>query len=132
MFIFRKKKKGEKANGSQTPAVERCSSEVPSRKSIESSLARVIALENILVGGSKQSKPNSKEIEKKYLRVLLSDNLPFSEKTNVTNTQIFHMLLSHTKLPSNPKLLEIFFDWRYKYITKKKFLLLLLEIISNK
>ena len=135
MFIFRKKNKGEnkkKGNGSQTPAVERCNSEMPSRKSIESSLARVIALENILVGGSKQSKPGSKELEKKYLRVLLSDNLPFSEKTNVTYTQIFHMLLSNTKLPSNPKLLEIFFDWRYKYITKKKFLLLLLEILSSK
>lgn len=130
MFIFRKKK--QNASGSHTPAVERCSSDMPSRKSIESSLARVIALENILVGGGKQSKLGVRENERKYLKVLISENLPFTERINVTLTQIFHMLLGHTKISSNPKLLEIFFDWRYKYITKKKFLLLLLEVISSK
>jgi hypothetical protein len=128
MFIFRKKKDPH-PKGSQTPA-GRSSSELPSFNSVESSLARVIALENILVGGQKQTRQSSKTLEKRHIQVLTSEKVPFADKSNVISPQIFHSFISSNKL--NPKLLEILFEWRYKYMNKKKFLLLLLEVISNK
>jgi hypothetical protein len=98
MFIFRKKKDTE-IKGSQTPAC-RSSSEVPSFSSIESSLARVIALENILVGSQKPPRQSMKSVEKRHFQVLLSEKVPFSEKANVNLTSDLPILsLFHQDKP---------------------------------
>lgn len=64
----------------------RSCSDVQPKKSLESSLARALALENLLVAGYRNSKTNTKEAEKKYLKILTSPKVTFSEKVNVKAT----------------------------------------------
>ena len=77
MFIFKNKKKNQ--------PVERSASEVVPKKSLESSLARALALENMLVAGYRSNKQNSKTTEKKYFKILNNPKIKFSEKVNVKN-----------------------------------------------
>ena len=55
------------------------------KKSLESSLARALALENMLVAGYRSNKQNSKTTEKKYFKILNNPKIKFSEKVNVKN-----------------------------------------------
>ena len=77
MFIFKNKKK---ANSS---SVQLNINEGSPKKSIESSLARALALENMLVAGFNNKHQSSKETVKKYMKVLTSSKISFTEKVNV-------------------------------------------------
>ncbi|OMJ69799.1 hypothetical protein SteCoe_32384 [Stentor coeruleus] len=130
MFIFKRQKKSKDKLPPKNQ-INRSISDVTPKKSLESSLARALALENFLVVGNRNSKHNSKATEKKYIKVLESPQVNFSEKVSVRYKKIFHIVLSNKKISSSIKLLELFFQWSYEFINKKKFVLLLLEVISN-
>lgn len=135
MFIFKRQKKSKDKLPNEPPPknhINRSISDVTPKKSLESSLARALALENFLVVGNRNSKHNSKATERKYIKVLESPQVNFSEKVNVRHIKIFHIVLSNKKISTSIKLLELFFQWSYEFINKKKFVLLLLEVISNK
>lgn len=129
MFIFKKRNTidiPKKESNKITPT------ETAPKKSLESSLARALALEDLLVSGNLMTKQISKVDEKKYIKILSNNKIKFSDKVNVIFTKGFHLLMSNKKLADNIQLLEIFFEWSCQYIKKKKFVLLLLEVISNK